>query len=224
MKMMITQSQSQMKAPHNICFLILILGLLSTNVESLRFEVKSFNAKCLAEEMKRDAMSVGKYHIINETEGYPLPDSHIIAATVMSESGKNYHKSENVTEGNFVFHAEEDEKYYTCFFAPSHEPPVTLTIEFEWKSGIIAKDWSNVAKKGSVELMELELKKMCDVVQSVHDEMSYLREREMEQRELNVATTSNMTFLSFLSLVICISVAGFQFWHLKSYFQKKKLI
>lgn len=101
------------------------------------------------------------------------------------------------------------------------------------------------------QLMELELKKMFDVVQSIHDEMFYLRERwtklkffvrnitsetsnfshatdvcsrEEEMQELNKSTNSKMAWLSFLSLFVCLTVAGLQLWHLKSFFEKKKLI
>ncbi|KAJ0754079.1 putative transmembrane emp24 domain-containing protein [Helianthus annuus] len=52
--------------------------------------------------------------------------------------------------------------------------------------------------------------------------ISYNREREMQ--ELNKVTNSRMAWLSFLSLFICLSVAGMQIWHLKSFFEKKKLI
>ncbi|KAH6817616.1 structural maintenance of chromosomes flexible hinge domain protein, partial [Perilla frutescens var. frutescens] len=39
-------------------------------------------------------------------------------------------------------------------------------------------DWTSVAKKGSVKLMEIELKKMFDTVQSIHDEIYYLPVQE----------------------------------------------
>lgn len=48
--------------------------------------------------------------------------------------------------------------------------------------------------------------------------------REAEMQELNRSTNSKMAWFSFLSLGICLSVAGLQFWHLKSFFEKKKLI
>ncbi|KAL0318186.1 UNVERIFIED_CONTAM: Transmembrane emp24 domain-containing protein p24delta8 [Sesamum calycinum] len=145
-----------------------------------------------------------------------------------------------------------------CFFAADHKPPTSLTIDFDWKSGVAAKDWTNVAKKGrpgrsdhpnclpvhkmgwvkeetwkvSKELlglvvrmlMELELKKMFDVVQSIHDEMYYLRAREEEMQQLNRSTNNKMFWFSFLSILVCLSVAGLQLWHLKSFFEKKKLI
>ncbi|XP_012832962.1 PREDICTED: transmembrane emp24 domain-containing protein p24delta9-like [Erythranthe guttata] len=76
----------------------------------------------------------------------------------------------------------------------------TMTVDFDWKSGVAAKDWSIVAKKDSVDLMEIELKKMVDAVQSIHEEIFYLRAREHEMQNLNKSTNSKMTLLSFLSL------------------------
>ncbi|KAL2499919.1 Transmembrane emp24 domain-containing protein p24 delta 7 [Abeliophyllum distichum] len=99
-----------------------------------------------------------------------------------------------------------------------------LAIEFEWKSGVAARDWSNVAKKGHIEVMELELKKLFDTVTSIHDEMFYLREREVEMQDLNIATYSKMATFSFLSIMVCLSVAALQLWHLKSFFERKKLL
>ncbi|KAJ0712092.1 putative transmembrane emp24 domain-containing protein [Helianthus annuus] len=72
--------------------------------------------------------------------------------------------------------------------------------------------------------MEYELKKLAYTITSIHDEMIYLRDREREMQELNKVTNSRMAWLSFLSLFICLSVAGMQIWHLKSFFEKKKLI
>ena len=48
--------------------------------------------------------------------------------------------------------------------------------------------------------------------------------REEEMQELNRSTNSKMAWFSFGSLVVCLSVAGLQFWHLKTFFEKKKLI
>lgn len=39
-----------------------------------------------------------------------------------------------------------------CFWAADHKPQITLTVDFDWKTGVAAKDWSNVAKKGQVDV------------------------------------------------------------------------
>lgn len=67
-----------------------------------------------------------------------------------SALGSNYHYAENVNWGHFAFQAIESGDYMTCFFAADIRPANAMTVDFDWKSGVAAKDWSNVAKKGSV--------------------------------------------------------------------------
>ncbi|GKU99577.1 hypothetical protein SLEP1_g12404 [Rubroshorea leprosula] len=207
-------------------FLILlpVLLILLPTSRSLRFDLQSGHTKCIAEDIKSNSMTVGKYSIVNHNEGHPLPESHKITVRVTSAHGNSYHYSEGVESGQFAFTSAEAGDYMACFWAPDHSPQETMTIDFDWRTGVHAKDWSNVAKKGQVEVMELELKKLYDTVTSIHDEMFYLREREEEMQELNRATNSKMAWLSFLSLFVCLSVAGLQIWHLKTFFEKKKLI
>ncbi|KAF3681181.1 Transmembrane emp24 domain-containing protein p24delta10 [Capsicum annuum] len=172
----------------NIVLLVVILGFIATQVESLRFNLQSGETKCIAEDIKSHAMTVGKYHIVNHHEGYPLPDTHRITVRsciakdikshamtvgkyhivnsnegyllpdahkitvrVTSTFGNTYHQSDNVIEGHFAFETAEAGDYMTCFFAADHKPALTLNIDFDWKTGVAAKDWTNVAKKGSVE-------------------------------------------------------------------------
>lgn len=203
---------------------LLLLVLFSSSTESLRFELQSGHTKCISEDIKSNSMTVGKYSLVNPNEGQPLPDSHRVTVRVTSSYGNNYHYGDRVQNGQFAFVAAEAGDYMTCFWAVDHNPVITLTIDFDWKTGVAAKDWSNVAKKGSVDVMELELKKLQETVTSIHDEMFYLREREEEMQELNRTTNSRMFWLSLLSLSVCLSVSGLQLWHLKSFFEKKKLI
>jgi hypothetical protein len=203
---------------------LLLLMLFSCSTESLRFELQSGQTKCITEDIKSNSMTVGKYTIVNPNDGYPLPDSHRVTVRVTSFHGNNYHYGDRVQSGQFAFSAAEAGDYMTCFWAVDNKPEVTLTIDLEWKTGVAAKDWSNVAKKGQVDVMEIEIKKLQDTVSAIHDEMFFLREREEEMQELNRTTDSRMFWLSLLSLFVCLSVAGLQLWHLKSFFEKKKLI
>ncbi|KAF6142710.1 hypothetical protein GIB67_018421 [Kingdonia uniflora] len=207
-----------------ILILILGLGFLTPLAQSLRFDIQSSHTKCISEDMKSNSMTVGKYSVVNPNEGQPLPESHKITVRVTSAHGNNYHYGDNVESGQFGFTAAEPGDYLTCFFANDQKPPMKLTIDFEWRTGIAAKGWPNVAKKGQVEVMEQELKKLEDTIKSIHEEMFYLREREEEMQDLNRSTNSDMAWLSILSLFICLSVAGLQLWHLKSFFVRKKLL
>ncbi|KAI3869032.1 hypothetical protein MKX03_016250 [Papaver bracteatum] len=205
---------------------IVVIGFLLLSVaESLRFDLLSGNTKCIAEDIKANAMTVGKYSIINpSSDGHPLPETHKVTVRVTSTLGNNYHYGDHVETGQFAFTAPEAGDYMACFWAQDHKPSVTLTVDFDWRSGVAAKDWPNVAKKGQIDFMEMELRKLEDVVRSVHDEMIYLREREEEMQGINRATNSKMAWLGFLSLLVCLLVAGLQLWHLKNFFERKKLL
>ncbi|KAL4376361.1 hypothetical protein GQ457_02G019230 [Hibiscus cannabinus] len=204
---------------------VIMLGLmLGTDIgESMRFELESGKTKCIAEDIKANAMSVGKYAIISP-DGVPLSDSHKLVVRVSSPKGNSYHLGDEVDSGTFAFTAAETGDYTACFWANRHKPPVKMTIDFDWKTGVAAKDWTNVAKKGQVESMEFELKKLYDSVIAIHEEMFYLREREEQMQQLNKETNSKMATLGLFSLLLCLCVVGLQVWHLKTFFERKKLL
>ncbi|KAF2590357.1 hypothetical protein F2Q70_00040073 [Brassica cretica] len=204
--------------------ILLILSIISPATLSMRYELLSGHTKCISEEIQANAMSVGKYSIVNPHEDHPLPASHKITVKVTSPQGTAYHEADGVSTGQFSLTAVETGDYITCISAVDHKPETMLTIDFDWRTGVHSKDWPNVAKRSQVENMESEVKKLFDTVTSIHDEMFYLRDREEEMHELNISTNSKMAWLSFLSLGVCLSVAGLQFWHLKTFFEKKKLI
>lgn len=61
----------------------MILGVICiSRVQSLRFDLESGHTKCIAEDIKMSSMTVGKYHIVNPSEGNPLPDSHRVTVRV----------------------------------------------------------------------------------------------------------------------------------------------
>ncbi|KAM0845776.1 hypothetical protein ACQ4PT_056134 [Festuca glaucescens] len=207
-----------------ILFVVLLVLSGALSAGALRFDLLSGHTKCISDDIKVGAMAVGKYHIVEPEGSSELPDSHRISLRVTSPYGSSLHYSENVQSGNFAFTSSEAGDYLACFWAPDHRPPTTIAFEFDWRSGVSAKDWGSVAKKGQVDIMELELKKLEDTIKSIHEEMFYLREREGEMHVLNGRTNTWMAWLSFLSIGICLSVAGLQLWHLKNFFERKKLL
>ncbi len=59
------------------------------------------------------------------------------------------------------------------------------TIEFNFRTGVNAKDYSTVAKKGNLKPLEVELRRLEDLTASIHEEMLFLKEREQEMRVTN---------------------------------------
>nr|CAB3500676.1 unnamed protein product [Digitaria exilis] len=142
--------------------LLLLLLAAALPAGALRFDLRAGHTKCISDEIKVGAMAVGKYHIVAPEDGTPslssssqqqeLPDSHRISLRVTSPYGNSLHFAENVHSGNFAFTASEAGDYLACFWAPDHRPPTTVAFEFDWRTGVSARDWNAVAKKGQVEI------------------------------------------------------------------------
>ncbi|KAJ9146322.1 hypothetical protein P3X46_028603 [Hevea brasiliensis] len=190
--------------------------------EALWLSIPSSGTKCVSEEIQNNVVVLADYYVINEDRPEHTPN---VSARVTSPYGNNLHHNENVTHGQFAFTTSEAGNYMACFWLDSHQQQAgTTTLSLDWRIGIAAKDWESVARKEKIEGVELDLRRLEGTVQSIHNNLIYLREREAEMREVSERTNARVAWLSIMSLGVCIVVSVFQLWHLKNYFQKKKLI
>ncbi|XP_045810636.1 transmembrane emp24 domain-containing protein p24delta9-like [Trifolium pratense] len=214
----------------NLFFLLLLsLELFSYSVQSMRFDLPYGKGKlagrCFSEHIKKSTMVVGNYSIVNPNEGHPLPANHTIIAQVSTHGGRaKYHVAERVQAGQFAFVAYESGDYQICFIDTTEDRQVTLSIDFDWRTGLPAVDRSNIAKKSHVDKMVQEVQIMHEIALAIKEEMSYLLQRNREMLEINWVIDNRMFMLIFVSFFVSFSVAGLQLWHLKSFFQKNKIL
>eukprot|EP00250_Pteridium_aquilinum_P005925 c15941_g1_i1 orf=276-905(+) len=198
-------------------FLLLCTGSFLPASFAMRFDMEAVETKCFSEELPVKGMALVKYHVVSE-------NSPNISVRVSSPYGNTLHHQERVSEGEFSFTASEAGTHMACFWIPFGTRDMKVGVELEWRTGVAAKDWASIAKREKIEGMELELRKLEDTVQLIHDEMLYLRQREEEMRNINETTNTRLAWFSIASLLMCLLVAGLQLWHLKTFFEKKKLI
>ncbi|KAF4392230.1 hypothetical protein F8388_012686 [Cannabis sativa] len=101
---------------------------------------------------------------------------------VTSQYGNSYHHAEHITLGQFAFVAAEAGDYMAFFFAPDHNPQITFSVDFDWKTSVVAKDWFNVAMKGSVDV-RCCVKKLRTTFGSCKETVKHYRKRP--RKELN---------------------------------------
>ncbi|GLT85032.1 hypothetical protein SLE2022_032340 [Rubroshorea leprosula] len=191
-------------------------------VEAIWLTVPSSGTKCVSEEIQNNVVVLADYYVIDETNPAHIPT---ISARVTSPYGNNLHHNENVTHGQFAFTTTEAGNYLACFWMDSsHQQDANLTLGLDWKIGIATRDWESVAKKEKIEGVELVLRRLEGVVQSIHDNLIYLKNREADMREVSERTNARVAWFSIMSLGVCIVASVLQLWHLKHFFQKKKLI
>ncbi|KAH1055299.1 hypothetical protein J1N35_033364 [Gossypium stocksii] len=211
------------------CFLPIILVLCLTRnsnilpvAEAIWLTIPSSGTKCVSEEIQSNVVVLGDYYVIDENNPDHIPT---ISARVTSPFGNNLHHNENATHGQFAFTTSESGNYLACFWKDgSHQKDSELTLGVDWKTGIAAKDWESVAKKEKIEGVELVLRRLQGIVETIRGNLIYLRDREADMREVSEATNARVAWFSIMSLGVCIVVSVLQIWYLKRYFVKKKLV
>jgi len=202
--------------------LLLLVGLVllasGWGAQAVQFEVTARTTKCVAEEIQNHVVVVGDYKIVHSD------DAHKLTVKVTSPYGNQLHYQEGVKNGQFAFTTTESGNFMACFWLTNTAPNAVVNVALDWKTGVAAKDWASIAKKDKLDGMELELRKLEEAVGSIHSEMLYLREREAEMRDLNELTNSRVAWFGIMSLLVCLGVAGWQLWHLKTFFERKKLL
>lgn len=85
------------------------------------------------------------------------------------------------------------------------------SVNFAFRSGLEAKDYSGMAKKENLKPLEVELKRLEDTVQAIHQEMVYLQQREQQMRTVNgknnyiqIVCFVGATVLCFVCSLFCV--------------------
>lgn len=113
--------------------------------------------------------------------------------SVYSKSNENFHK--------ITYSTTESGNQQLCFENFSNQPN---TIQFSYKSGIEAKDYSQLAKKDNVLPIEMHISKLQDKIeQLLHSMVSF---KELENN--NLGTFDSIVNRVFFSSIVLLSVMG----------------
>lgn len=117
-------------------------------------------------------------------------------------------------------------------------------IFINMKHGVEAKNYDDLAKAEKLKPLEIELRRLEDLSESIVTDFKYMREREEEMRTTNGAflsltkihmlmkrfvrltesTNSRVMWLTVFSLCCLLGLATWQVFYLRRYFKSKKLI
>ncbi|KAJ4842130.1 hypothetical protein Tsubulata_048394 [Turnera subulata] len=206
-----------------LCSLVAILctTMLFGVSEGIWLNLPPTGTKCVSEEIHNNVVVLADYVVVSDDHSR-IPT---ISVKVTSPYGNKLHQKENVTYGQFAFTTTEAGNYLACFWVDGgHQGSGDVSVNIDWKTGIQAKDWDSVARKEKIEGVELELRKLEGAVEAIHENLLYLKNREADMRTVSETTNARVAWFSIMSLGVCILVSVLQLWHLKRFFQKKKLI
>ncbi|KAF9584307.1 vesicle coat component [Lunasporangiospora selenospora] len=104
------------------------------------------------------------------------------------------------------------------------DPRYTRAIELDFDIGSETIDYAKLAEKEKLKPMELELRKLEDMVSDIVDNMEHLQAREVKMRNTNESTNERVKWFSTLTMVVLVTLGLWQIFYLKRFFRKKRLI
>lgn len=97
-------------------------------------------------------------------------------------------------------------------------------IDFEFLSGVSAKDYSDIAKKSNLKPIELNLQKLEDMVSYLIHELSTIMAHEESTLALNDALSNKIILFSMITLGAMIFIGVVETLYIQKYLKNRKLI
>lgn len=92
------------------------------------------------------------------------------------------------------------------------------------KHGVEAKSYDGLGDAAKLKPLEVELKRLEDLSESIVQDFAHMRQREEEMRDTNESTNSRVLYFSIFSMCCLLALATWQVLYLRKYFKSKKLI
>jgi len=197
----------------------ILAAILLVVTDALRFTLPLDTKKCMKEEIHKDVLVTGEYEI-SEAPGQKAQ------LLVTDSKGHVLYNKEDATTGKFAFTTEDYDMFETCFVTKmigggkGTEREVFLSM----KHGVEAKNYADIAKAEKLKPLEIELKRLEDLSESIVNDFAYMRAREEEMRDTNESTHSRVLYFSVFSMGCLMALATWQVLYLRRFFKAKKLI
>ncbi|XP_008122317.1 transmembrane emp24 domain-containing protein 10 [Anolis carolinensis] len=188
----------------------------------LSFHLPPQARKCLKEELHRDVMVTGEYEVSEAAAPGIRADLR-----VTDSSGHILYSKDDAKKGKFAFTTDDYEIYEICF--ESHGQPgnfrvpdqlVTLNI----KHGVEARNYEDIAKAEKLKPLEVDLRRLEDLSESIVKDFAFMKQREEEMRDTNESTSARVFYFSIFSMLCLVGLATWQVFYLRRFFKAKKLI
>ncbi|XP_042218401.1 transmembrane emp24 domain-containing protein bai-like isoform X2 [Homarus americanus] len=204
-----------------LTWVMTILGVLVAAADGVMFHLQPNTQKCLREEIHKDVLVSGEYEI-QESPGQKVD------IQVTDSKGHHLYVKEEAENGKFIFNTEDNDVYEVCFISrvPPTQRGIQQEITIKTKHGVEAKTYEAMflGEAAKLKPLEIELKRLEDLSESIVQDFSYMRQREEEMRDTNESTNSRVLYLSLFSLCCLIGLATWQVLYLRKFFKAKKLI
>jgi len=177
--------------------------------------------KCIKEEVHKDVVVTGLFDI-GESAG------HKVHLKVTDSKEHILYNKETATKGKFAFTTDDQDVFSICFISESsgafQRDAKSHEIEINLKKGVEAKSYEEQAKTEKLKPLEVELRRLEDMSDSIVMDFQYMKSREEEMRSTNESTNTRVLYFSIFSMVCLVALGTWQVFYLRRFFKSKKLI
>ena len=163
---------------------------------------------------------------------------------VTDTSGHHLLNRESIEEeGKYAFTTDKDDIFEICFISrvPSNVRGARHMVSLNMKHGVEAKNYDQLGDAAKLKPLEVDLKRLEDLSESIVQDFAFMRRREEEMRDTNENTNSRVLYFSIFSMCCLLGLATWQVsprrfttlslfrlylqvLYLRKYFKSKKLI
>lgn len=117
-----------------------------------------------------------------------------------------------------------------CAPNPRHTPPVDAQdasqtkIGLTWHVGMQVDNWNKLVDKEHMDVLVAKLGELELMADSLYEEVTWIREKEQEMRDLNESINTKVAFFSVATLAISIMLSIGQLFYLRRFFKAKKVL
>ncbi|KAI3430855.1 hypothetical protein D9Q98_009264 [Chlorella vulgaris] len=194
--------------------------MLPHAVQAYEFDMV-FQTKCIMEDVGEHEEVQGNYYAYQrEGAGQAVP----IDARFEDPQGVLVFEKQGSATGEFSFISNGEGEYKLCFTAKDYHTAQGTRIKMKWSTGVEAHDWQAVAKKDNLNVIQVEMRRLEQVVQTIHLELQNIRRKEERMRDINESTNNRVAWFNVIVALICIALAAWQLWYLNKFFKRKKVL
>ncbi|EWC48777.1 hypothetical protein DRE_00082 [Drechslerella stenobrocha 248] len=198
------------------------------------------SAASLASALKFDLTAQASGHAHRCIRNFAAKDTLVVVTTIISGHrgdgqkvnihikdavGNEYGKPKDVVgENRMAFTSHADAAFDVCFenIATNYHrggSQLTRAVELDVDIGADARDWSAIQAAEKLKPVEIELRRIEELVGEIVSEMEYLRTREQKLRDTNESTNERVKWFAFATISTLVGLGAWQVVYLRSYFR-----
>jgi ribosomal protein S13 len=185
--------------------------ILETECVLFHFNVRPGKNYCVGEYLAEDTVAIFAMST----------DVKNIIINLNDPKGKNLYNKKYQQDVRVSLTATESGNYEMCL---KNNDRKEIKVSFEFLSGIMAQDASEVAKESSIQPAEAAIVRLKDMSKDLINDLNSVVKEEDINLKANDAISSKITMVSILTLIVMVSVGVIETIYIKKYLQNRKLI